>query len=185
MWLRIIAVMFSASLDGAVYMMQVGATLRQLTWKKRGFYSLISMAAAFAAAALSYAVAWFFKDSLQLRLQMICACLIIMGLGVTFVARSIRLQPFEERLDRSFSTMRMVKIAAITNIDTFFIGASLSFLNIPLLYAAGMVVAFAFATTLTALSVGYTLGAGHQRTLSISGGILMIVLGAMLLAGYL
>ena len=41
-----IAILLGLSLDGFVYMMQIGATVKQLTWKKRltyaGVYTLIS-----------------------------------------------------------------------------------------------------------------------------------------------
>ena len=55
--LELIAVMFGVSLDAAVYMMRVGATVRSLTWKKRLSYSLIYTFVTFLAVVLAYGIA--------------------------------------------------------------------------------------------------------------------------------
>lgn len=184
MW-KIIAVMAATSLDGAVYMLQVGATLRQLTWKKRTGYSLICVAAAAAATVISYAMVWIFKGALDIRLQVICASLIFMGMGLILISKNIRRQAFEERLDRNFSARTMARLAAVTNIDTFFVGASFAFLGIPLPVTVLLEAVFSFASTFIALSAGYSLGAGCQRPIGVSGGCLLMILGAMLMAGSL
>lgn len=184
MW-KIIAVMAATSLDGAVYMMQVGATLRQLTWRKRTGYSLICVMAAVVSTLISYGMAWIFKGSLSIRLQVICASLIFMGMGLLLIAKNVRRKEFEERLDRNFSARTMLRLAVFTNIDTFFVGASFAFLGIPAAMTVLLETVFSFSATFIALSAGYTMGAGYQRPIGISGGCLLMILGAMLMAGSL
>ena len=181
MW-NMLAVMLGVSLDGAVYMMQVGATLRQLTWKKRGAYGLIYAAVSLVAVLLSYCVAWTFKDDLNVRLQALVAGVIILCLGVMLVTKSLH-HHFEEKLDKTFGAKKMLKMAILTNIDTLLLGACFSFLGVSLPMSLIVVGIFAYVTTVLALSIGYSLGAGYQRVICIAGGALMTVLGIALLVG--
>ena len=60
-----IAILLGLSLDGFVYMMQIGATVKQLTWKKRltyaGVYTLISCLSV----AIGYGVAVLLQDAMN------------------------------------------------------------------------------------------------------------------------
>lgn len=180
--LQMIAVMLGVSLDGAVYMMQVGATLRQLTWKKRGIYGLIYAFVSLAAVLLSYCVAWTLKDDLNVRLQALVAGVIVLSLGVMLVTKSLH-HHFEEKLDKTFGAKKMLRMAVLTNIDTLLLGTCFSFLGVSLPMSLLIVGIFACLTTVLALSIGYSLGAGYQRVICVTGGALMAILGIALLMG--
>lgn len=179
--LELVAVMFGVSLDAAVYMMRVGATVRSLTWKKRLSYSLIYTGVTFLAVVLAYGIALLLDDTPFAGMKFLCAGIIILCMGIILVMKGFQRHTFEEKLDRTFSAKRMLKIAVITNLDMVVSCMSFAFIGISFPLMAVTACAMSFVITFAFLSVGYTSGAPHQKEVSIAGGALMIVFGIMML----
>lgn len=180
-----IAILLGLSLDGFVYMMQIGATVKQLTWKKRltyaGVYTLISCLSV----AIGYGIAVLLQDAMNDRLELLASVLIIFCLGIILMTKGFKQIHYEEKLDKDFDLRKLVKVAAFTNIDTLAVGTSIGFLCAPLTFSILAVAIIAFSIVLLALTVGYNLGASYQRQVSFAGGALMVIFSMWLVAKFL
>lgn len=179
--LELIAVMFGVSLDAAVYMMRVGATVRSLTWKKRLSYSLIYTFVTFLAVVLAYGIAVQLDDTPFAGMKFMCAGIIILCMGIILVMKGFQRHDFEEKLDRTFSAKRMLKIAVITNLDMVVSCMSFAFIGTSFPMMVITACAMSFIITLAFLTIGYTSGAPYQKAVSICGGVLMAVFGILML----
>ncbi len=181
---KALIIILGLSLDGFVSMMQTGATVRNLTWKKRfayaGIYSLIGVISAL----IGFGCASIAKDYLTEHYELTFAALIIFSLGVVLMTRSYKNVGYEEKLDKSFNIKKLARLALITNIDTFALAAGFSFMNLPLVLVVLAIGVLNYALVLIALTVGYNLGADHQRIIGMSGGALMIIFSVWILINY-
>ena len=182
---KFILILVGLYLDGFVYMMQVGATIRDCGMGKRARYSLIYTLVASGMAMIGYGVAHLFKDFMSFDLEVLVACLIIVGLGMRMVWQgAIGRSTYVEKLDKTFDHRKLFHIAVVTNIDTLVLGASFSFMGSGALNDLLLFLVFGFIAVYTALTIGYNLGASYQRQVSMSGGVLMIIFAVWVLIEY-
>lgn len=173
------------SLDSFVVMMHKGATLRNLTLKNTILYSLIYALISLGIFLCGYGVSVFFAGILpDGRVQIGAASLILLAVGLFVFIKSARHSEFVEKLDRNFDCRKLCRLALITNIDTFFVGAGFQLLGVPLGYAVLAAFLISFLTVFVSLETGYYHGAGFERTVGMSGGALMIVFSLYFMMTY-
>lgn len=172
------------SLDSFVVMMNKAATLRNLTFRKSILFSLIFSLTNAVAVLCGYGISDIFMGMMNDRVEFAVACLIVFAIGIFITTRSYRLTDAEEKCDPDFGALQCFRLAAGTSIDTLFLAAGFSFLDISLY--AGLCYAFSvsFVTILVALYVGYSLGSRFSKILGMSGGSLMIILSIYLMSMY-
>ena len=173
------------SLDSFVVMMHTGATLRNLTLKNALLYSLIYALISLGVFLCGYGVSVFFDGILSDgRVQIGAASMILLAVGLFVLIKSARHSEFVEKLDRDFDWRKLCRLALITNIDTFFVGAGFLLLGVPLGPAVVQAFVISFLTAFISLETGYYNGAGFERTVGMSGGAMMIVFSLYFMMTY-
>ncbi len=173
------------SLDSFVVMMHKGATLRNLALKDMLLYSLIYALIGLIIFLAGYGVSTFFAGVLpDGRVQIGAASLILLAVGLFVFIKSTRHCDFVEKLDRDFNCQKLCRLAMVTNIDTFFVGAGFLLLGVSLGNAAMLAFLIFFFTVFVSLAVGYSNGSGFERTAGMTGGALMIIFSLYFMLTY-
>ena len=180
-----IAILLGLSLDGFVYMMQTGATVRNLSWKKRLGYACVYAFISVISVIVGYGIAKCLGGVMHDKLELLISVLIIFGLGLILIDKSIKESKYVEKLDKDFNVKKLVKLAIFTNIDNLAVGTSIGFLNVPLFYSVISIAIIAFILVISALTVGYNLGASYQKQVSFVGGALMVIFSMWLVIKFL
>lgn len=182
---KFILILIGLYLDGFVYMMQTGATVKDMKSWARCVCALIYTLVASGMAMIGYGTAYLFKGFLDVRSEMLVASLIIFVSGMRmFWQGLLGKNNYVEKLDRNFSMKKFFWTAVSTNIDTLAIGAAFSFMGSGALTALVLFLVFGFIVIYIALTIGYNLGASYQREFSIAGGLLMGIFAVWILIEY-
>jgi putative Mn2+ efflux pump MntP len=182
---KFILILLGLYLDGFVYMMQTGATVKDMKPRVRCLYALIYTLVASGMAMIGYGCAYLFKTSMDGRSEMLVASVIIIVLGTRMLWQGLLgRNTYVERLDKNFSKMKFFRTAVITNLDTMALGAGFSFMGSGALTALMLFLIFGFIIVYAALTIGYNLGASYQREVSIAGGVLMVIFAIWILVVY-
>ncbi len=179
-----ILIALGLSLDGFVLMMQTGATVRELTWKKRfmyaGVYTLISIVSAL----IGFGCATVAKNYLAEHYEFSFASLIVFSLGVVLMTKSYKGNNYVERLDKTFDLKKLARLAIVTNIESFALAAGFCFMNFSLVPVILLIAIIGFLLILLALTIGYNVGASYQMQIGLAGGALMIFFSVWILINY-
>ncbi len=180
-----ILIFLGLSIDGFIVMMNKGAQLRNLSGKKIFLYALEFAVVATGMFMLGYLVSEPFVMSIErARIEIMIAALIVFFIGTLSIVKSKMNKGFEERLDDAFDWKTLLRKALYTSVDTFFIGAAYGFLSVTAMNAAVISFAITFLTVLSALIIGYNLGAKYQRIAGMIGGALLVFFGIFLITVY-
>ena len=172
------------SLDSFVIMMKKGATVRKLQTKDLLLYALIYSVADVFAVLVGYLVSFIFKDVLSGELEISIACLIMFAIGVFLCVKSAKDCTFEEKLDKDFGYKQCFTMAAVTSLDTLFLGVGFSFLGLSMLRAVVLAFCVTFIAIVAAMKISYSQGARYQRVIGIVGGSLIIAFCLFILMKY-
>lgn len=173
------------SLDGFIVMMNKGAQLRNLKFSKMLLYAAEFATVATAMFMLGFAGSHIFTANIEkARIELTTAALIVFFVGVFSITKSFMNKGFEEKLDDHFDAKTLFRKSLYTSIDTFFIGAAYGFMNVEAVNALAISFVITFLAVLTALVIGYNLGAKYQRIVGMVGGALMVFFGIYLIATY-
>ncbi len=183
--LEVTFIFLGLSLDSFIAMMQKGASLKELPFKKLLLYTFLFTVIHMTALAAGYLVSLIFDGLLpDGKVQMSIAALLCFSVGNYILVRTFLQKEFVEKLDRNFNIRSLARLAAITSVTTFVTGIGFSLFGIGFLQALWRAFAVSFVAVAIGLNIGYSMGAGYQKVLGISGGILMIVFSAWLLVKF-
>ncbi len=90
-----------------------------------------------------------------------------------------------ELQDSSVSFGQMFPLAIATSIDALAVGVSFAFLGVDILPAASFIGIITFTLSFAGVGVGCIFGSRFQRTAQLSGGIILILMGAKILIEHL
>lgn len=184
--LQEILIFVGLSIDGFIVMMNKGAQLRNLKMKTILKYSLEFAIVAMIMFMLGFAGSQIFTMNIvRARVEITIASLIVFFVGALLITKSYLNKSVVERLDDSFDGRALVHKAFITSIDTFFVGAAYGFLAVHAINAAIISFVITFFAVLSALLIGYNLGAKYQRVVGMIGGALMVFFGVYLITTYI
>lgn len=173
--LQAILIILGLSLDSVIVMMQKGAQMVKLSWDKLIEYSLLFALVTAGTLSFGYVGSFFFQNLIDSpKVEGFIAVLIVFFIGVFTITKSVMRKGFEEKIDRDFGFKALLKQALYTNIDTFFVGTALSFYGFSYIPTACVMLLISFIAVLSALLIGYNLGAGCQRIVGVAGGCLMV-----------
>ena len=183
--LQAILIFMGLSIDGFVVMMNKGAQLRNLHMPK-----ILSYALEFALVATIMFMIGFGGSKLlsgnffRARAEITIASLIVFFVGTLLIGKSYFNKKFEEKLDDSFDGKELLHLAFMTSLDTLFVGAAYGFLAVHAIIAASISFIITFLAVLSALLIGYNLGAKYQRVVGMIGGALMVFFGIYMIVTY-
>lgn len=91
----------------------------------------------------------------------------------------------EEEDDGSLAPKAMVLLALATSIDALAVGVSFAFLNVNITAAAGFIGTLTFVLSAAGVKVGSVFGAKYKSRAEITGGVILILMGAKILLEHL
>lgn len=181
--LQAIVIFIGLSLDSFIVMMQKGAQLANFSMGKKALYALVYAVVNACMVALGYGLSTTFKGIIpDGKLEFAIACLIIVSCGVWLMTKSFKNKNFVEKVDHDFDMRKLIRLAVYTSIDTLFVGAGFSLLEIAFGGVVLLSSVISFITVFLAMEIGYNLGASYQRVVGMLGGALMIIFSMYLMA---
>ena len=169
-------ILFGLSLDSAIAMLNKGAQLTDLSYKKTIGYALIYTLVSFLIFSLVFGIAKVVDPyAFTVKMQSFIAVAAVLCIGVFIITKAFSRESVEEKADREFCVPTLMKMTVMTNIDTFVVGACIALYGLPYLFSGANLAAASFFTVLVSLRVGYSVGAGHQRIIGMIGGIMIII----------
>ena len=175
-------IMIGLSLDAFIVMMQKGATIRTLKFHDALIYALLFAGVNTGALLVGYMLAPLLDGMIpDGKIEIIIACLIVILIGNVILVKTILQNNFVEKLDKNFNLKEVLRLALVTSADILFMGIGLALLDYPIGWMALISFCVGFISIYTAWNVGYHLGAGCQKPIGISGGILMILFGLIVM----
>ena len=91
----------------------------------------------------------------------------------------------EEDDDGSLAPKAMVLLALATSIDALAVGVSFAFLDVNITAAAGFIGTVTFVLSAAGVKVGSVFGAKYKSRAEITGGVILILMGAKILLEHL
>lgn len=174
------------SLDAFIVMMNKGAQLRNLKFKKLILYALEFAVVATAMFMLGFGISKLIAlPIVKAKVEITIASCILFFVGVFTITKSFMQKGFVEKLDDGFDYRALLRMALYTSIDTFFVGVAYGLLAIDTTHAVGISFLITLLAVLSALLIGYNLGAKYQKVVGMVGGALMVFFGIYLIAVYL
>jgi putative Mn2+ efflux pump MntP len=166
-------------------MMEKGATLRRQPVKNLLLYSLVyagvTVMMFMIGCLLSFELSSFLPDD---QTRTLTAAALINIAGISIVIKTLLSDKYEERLDRHFGLKPLVRIAVISGVHILIAGMSFSLFGLKIMPAVLLACGLFFAAVFAGLEVGEELGAGYRRTISLSGGVLMILFSLIVFVRY-
>lgn len=179
-WWQIPLIILGLALDDFIVMMGKGATLKDLTVGDCLKYSVIYGVVNVLAVSVGYLCAYLFKNLLNARLNSMIAVLILFAIGVYFLAKSLRMQKIEERLDLSFNSRKCLRLALLTCLGTVFMSITAGLIKMAFLHVALWAFGICTGCVYLALNVGYRYGYRYEKGIETVGSLTLIIMSVRL-----
>ena len=157
------------TLDAFIYMMEKGATIRNLNLKtcliNSFIFASINTIIYLLGNRLSYIV---FSKTILLNFYQRISVIILMGISILILVKTINKKTFVEKLDLDFTHKEIIKRALYTSVDTFLISITASMLHQSIFLQIGIVFGITFLLIFVAQYIGYTRGAAYQKMIGYS-----------------
>ncbi len=180
--LELFLVAVGLSMDAFAVAVCKGLALKRAGWKSMaltglwfgGFQALMPV--------LGYLAGVRFKDAITAVDHWIA-----FGLLAVIGGNMIReaLSGEEEAADASLSPKAMLPLALATSIDALAVGVGFAFLDVNIGAAAGFIGAVTFVLSAAGVKAGAVFGARYKSRAEITGGVILILLGAKILLEHL
>lgn len=128
-----------------------------------------------------------FEDKIKIYDHWIAFIMLaLIGLKMIFeVLKSSKCAVIPELQNCGVSFRKIFPLAIATSIDALVVGVSLAFLGVDILPAASFIGIVTFTFSFAGVSVGCFFGSRFQRPAQLSGGIILILMGAKILIEHL
>lgn len=139
--------------------------------------------------ALMPALGWLLGSRFAERIRTVdhWVAFVLLGIiGLNMVREA--LGPEEETacgVEAKLDLRRLLVLAVATSIDALAVGVTFAFLDVPILPASSVIGVITFCLSLAGVAVGNCFGARYRRRAELSGGIILIALGAKILLEHL
>lgn len=91
----------------------------------------------------------------------------------------------EEKLDCSFGVKAMIPLAIATSIDALAVGVTFAFLKVDIFWAVTFIGVVTFVLSAIGVKVGNVFGMRYKSKAELAGGVILILMGAKILAEHL
>lgn len=110
------------------------------------------------------------------------ACALLFIIGGNMIRESLGESDDDDPRDPSVDPKSMILPAIATSIDALAVGVTFAFLDVPVALAVGIIGGVAFAASAVGVKLGSVFGARYKTGAEITGGIVLILIGAKILA---
>lgn len=183
MFLRAVFLFCGLSMDSCIEIMEKGATLKKVSLQQNILYPLTFAVVNMFFLGLGCFLAYLLSSVIVIKTLAVFAIVILICEGLYFLKKGFSRKIFIERLDKNFNYQMCLKKAALTSIDNFLCGISLSLIGVDFdaIILIGAIIAFLIYTL--GIRVGYIYGARWQKGLDIMEGVCLIIYAIIKLVG--
>ena len=161
--LRPIVLMLAITCDSLVFMLEKGASLRELKPKTALLHSLIFAFTSLVMLNLGNGLGHLIALSDFIKVYKLIIVFVLFGISILIAVNTFKKKNFEERLDLNFKYQVSLRQAICSSIDVFLMGVSISYLGIPIYKISLLSFIITFIVVYCAIYVGYYRGAAYQK----------------------
>ena len=172
------------SMDAFAVSVCKGLAMRKCTWKKAAIVGLYFGVFQAGMPVIGYVLGVQFKDVIT-SIDHWIAFILLGIIGVNMIREAIgRCEECEEQ-DESLDVRTMVGLAVATSIDALAVGVTFAFLQVEIIPAVSFIGITTFLISFAGVKIGNVFGSKYKKRAEITGGIILILLGAKILIEHL
>ena len=172
------------SMDAFAVSVCKGLAMRKCTWKKAAIVGLYFGVFQAGMPVIGYVLGVQFKDVIT-SIDHWIAFILLGIIGVNMIREAIgRCEECEEQ-DESLDVRTMVGLAVATSIDALAVGVTFAFLQVDIIPAVSFIGITTFLISFAGVKIGNVFGSKYKKRAEITGGIILILLGAKILIEHL
>ena len=173
--INIFVILIILSLDCFVVVMEKGAVMPFLSWKKIAQYSTLFGVVSLIMILLGFFVGGFFTFYILREINRMILSMLFILIGSRFLYNAFSRGEFIERLDKNIDLKRMCHLAFSTSVDWFILGASLRIVGLGIVKMAILTTLYTFLCVLIGLKIGQLFGAQYQKIVYCIAGTLLYI----------
>lgn len=170
-----ILLLMAVSSDSDIYMLEKGASLKELQLKKVLFHSMIFAGIATIMAWLGLSIGQLILDSNLIIIHEILTIIVMFIISAFLFVRTFNKKKFVEHRDE-FEIKSSIKQAIYTGIDTLLIGIGLSSMGFSFSFILFVVFVVNISSSISAVCLGYYIGEKFQKLFGYSNALVYFIL---------
>lgn len=172
------------SMDAFAVSVCKGLAMRKCTWKKAAIVGLYFGVFQAGMPVIGYVLGVQFKDVIT-SIDHWIAFILLGIIGVNMIREAIGSCEECEEQDESLDVRTMVGLAVATSIDALAVGVTFAFLQVDIIPAVSFIGITTFLISFAGVKIGNVFGSKYKKRAEITGGIILILLGAKILIEHL
>lgn len=172
------------SMDAFAVSVCKGLAMRKCTWKKAAIAGLYFGVFQAGMPVIGYVLGVQFKDVIT-SIDHWIAFILLGIIGVNMIREAIGSCEECEEQDESLDVRTMVGLAVATSIDALAVGVTFAFLQVDIIPAVSFIGITTFLISFAGVKIGNVFGSKYKKRAEITGGIILILLGAKILIEHL
>ena len=172
------------SMDAFAVSVCKGLAMRKCTWKKAAIVGLYFGVFQAGMPVIGYVLGVQFKDVIT-SIDHWIAFILLGIIGINMIREAIGSCEECEEQDESLDVRTMVGLAVATSIDALAVGVTFAFLQVDIIPAVSFIGITAFLISFAGVKIGNVFGSKYKKRAEITGGIILILLGAKILIEHL
>lgn len=171
--INVFIILIILSLDCFVEVMEKGAVMPFLSWKKITQYSALFGIVSLMMLLLGFFVGGIFTSYILREINRMILSMLFILIGSRFLYNAFSRGEFIERLDRNIDFKHMSHLAFSTSIDWLILGVSLRIVGLNIKNMALLTTLFTFLFVMIGLKIGQMFGVKYQKQVYCVSGILL------------
>lgn len=172
------------SMDAFAVSVCKGLAMRKCTWKKAAIVGLYFGVFQAGMPVIGYVLGVQFKDVIT-SIDHWIAFILLGIIGINMIREAIGSCEECEEQDESLDVRTMVGLAVATSIDALAVGVTFAFLQVDIIPAVSFIGITTFLISFAGVKIGNVFGSKYKKRAEITGGIILILLGAKILIEHL
>lgn len=171
--INVFIILIILSLDCFVVVMEKGAAMPFLSWKKISQYSALFGMISLMMILLGFFVGGLFTFYIFRQINRMVLAMLFILMGSRFLYNAFSRGEFIERLDENIDFKRMSRLAFSTSIDLFLLGMGIRIVGVDIKNMAILTTLVTFLFVLIGLKIGQMFGVKYQKQVYCIAGILL------------
>lgn len=171
--INVFIILIILSLDCFVVVMEKGAVMPFLSWKKISQYSALFGIVSLMMLLLGFFVGGIFTSYILREINRMVLAMLFILMGSRFLYNAFSRGKFFEGLDENIDFKHMSRLAFSTSIDLFLLGVGLRIVGVDIMTMAILTTLVTFLFVLIGLKIGQMFGVKYQKQVYCIAGILL------------
>lgn len=173
--INVFIILIILSLDCFVVVMEKGAVMPYLSWKKIIQYSTLFGIVSLMMLLLGFFVGGLFTFSIFRQINRMILAMLFILMGSHFLYNAFSRGEFIERLDKNIDLKHMARLALTTSIDLFLLGVSIHIGGVDIKNMAILTTLVTFLFVFIGLKIGQMFGVKYQKQVYCLSGVLLYI----------